>query len=190
MKHWILACVMGVMGINSAWAASEQPSVLIYISPDKYNHPLRIGLLPYYSHWVKQGEVAEKVASKALEKHFSKVGMCEAGLSSDIVVWVKPRLIYNPGVGRYYAMLKVQFHLGDGSPLATYKAVGEQDGNIGSAYVDETIDKAFGVAMENIESLFVNDATLQQAISTAKDKGFPHSPCGMVAVFGRSQKEE
>lgn len=191
MRNWILACALSLIGMNVVQAADgAQPSVAVYISQEKYDHPMRIGLLPYYSHWVSQGVVAEKAAMPVLRKHFANVEACDTGRTADVIVWVKPRLIYNPGVGKYYAMLKVQFHLGDGRPLATYKAVGEMDGNIGSAYVDETIDKAFNRGMADIETKFVNDAALQQAISAGLTKDFTRSPCGLVAMFGRSPVEE
>ncbi len=195
MKQWILACMCSLVGMNAAWAAAEpadaqQPSVAVYITKEKYEHPLRIGLLPYYSHWVSQGVVAEKAALPVLRKHFANTEVCDAGRVADIIVWIKPRLIYNPGVGKYYAMLKVQFHLGDGRSLATYKSVGEQDGDMGSIYVDETIEQAFDRAMASIETQFVNDAALQQAFSTALGKDFTRSPCGMVSIFGRSPTEE
>lgn len=190
MKNWKWVLVAGLLSTHSAWAATPQSTLRIYMSSDKLDHPVLVGLAPYFNQWVPQGEIALKVVSHSLTGHFASVGTCEDGKTSDVIAWVKPRLVYNPGVGTYYATLKVQFHLGDGRPLATFKAEGRQDGAIDSVFAEDKINQAFGMAMANIESQFVNDSTLQQAIHDAVKQDFTRSPCGVVAILGRQKSED
>lgn len=190
MKKWILACVLGFAASQAAWAGTEQASLLVYVSPNKLDHPVQIGLQPYSRHWVWQGQIAAKAATHLLGQHFAKTEMCDSGQTSDVIAWVKPRLLYNPGVERYYAMLKVEFHLGDGRSLANYKAVGEQTGNVNSAYVDETVGKAFNIAMESIATQFAGDAAVQQAIADAMSKDFTRKPCMAMGVYWNGDRAE
>jgi hypothetical protein len=184
MKRLFLAVILGVMGSTAAAAASE-PRVLIYISPEKYQHPTLVGVAPLYTHWVEHTVIAEDAAMRALTERFSDVGVCEAGKSADVIVWLKPRLVYSPVSSTYYAKLKVQFHLGDGRPLATYKAEGEQYGNIVSAFIDSEVSKAYDAAMLQIMAQLQADSAIQNSIQSAMDKGFTRAPCGVVSIVGR-----
>lgn len=190
MKNWILGCTLGLAAVNSAWAATEQTSLLMYISPEKYENGVLVGLPPMYAYSLPQGQIAVKEVEKGLSSHFSSVGFCEAGKSADVIAWIKPRLVYNPAVQTYFATLKVQFHLGDGRSLATYKAEGREYGAINSLYANDEAARAFSAAMKTIETQFVNDASLQQAINDAMTKDFTRSPCGMVSVFGRAKQSD
>jgi hypothetical protein len=189
MKYLVMALMLSVVGVASAWAEGE-PSLIVYMSPEKYNHPVLVGVAPLYTRWVYQAEIAEDAASKALATKFADVGSCEAGKSADVIAWVKPKLIYNPAVGTYYAKLKVEFHLSDGRPLATYKAEGRHDGSIDSLFVVDEVSLAFDDAMRQIMLKLQADTTLQNNIQSAKTAGFTHNPCGMVAVLSSPKSSE
>lgn len=187
MKHVILILALSLMAMSMAWAQDQpsqnEPSLIVYMSPDRYNHPVLVGVAPLYTRWVYQGEIAESAATKALATRFADVGSCEAGKSADVIAWVKPRLVYNPAVGTYYAKVKLELHLGDGRPLATYKAEGRHDGSVTSLFMVDEVGKAFDDAMRQIMVKLQADAALQNNIQSAKAAGFTHSPCGMVAVL-------
>ncbi|MCE9633581.1 MAG: hypothetical protein K8Q92_05290 [Methylophilales bacterium] len=186
MKRLFLATLVGVMTINTAWAA--EPSLLVYTSPDRYGHPTVVGVAPLYTRWVDYTVIAEDAASRALARRFSNVGACEAGKTADLIAWVNSRLVYNPASSTYYAKLKVQLHRGDGQPLATYKAEGEQFGQLTSIYQDNEVGKAFDAAMQNIMTQIQADSALQSSIQTAMAADFTRSPCGIVSIVGREPK--
>ena len=189
MKRLAMAMVLGLLTFNIAQAA-DKPSLLIYISPEKYQHPTLVGIAPLYTHWVEQAAIAEGVASRALAASFANVGVCEAGKHADIIAWVKPRLVYNPVNATYYARLKVQLHLGDGSPLATYKAEGQEYGSLTSIFADQEVGRAFDQAMKQVMTQISSDNTLQSNIQKAIISDFTRSPCGIVAIVGREPNSE
>jgi hypothetical protein len=182
MKRLILAMLLGLMGSGPVWAEAD-PSLLIYMSPDKYNHPVLVGVAPLYTTWVYQGQIAENSAFKALSTKFTDIGICDAGKSSDIIAWVKPRLIYNPAVATYYAKIKLELHLGDGRPLATYKVVGHENGSIASYFKDDEVARAFDDAMRQIMQKMEADPNLQKNIHNAMASNFTRNPCGMAQVL-------
>jgi hypothetical protein len=189
MKYFVMGLMLSLIGVGSAWAEGES-SLIVYMSPEKYDHPVLVGVAPMYTRWVYQAEIAEDAASKALATKFSDVSTCEAGKSADVIAWVKPRLFYNPAVGTYYAKLKVEFHLGDGRPLATYTAEGHHDGSIDSIYMVDEVGLAFDDAMRQIMLKLQADTGLQNNIKSAKAAGFTRSPCGMVAVLSTPKNNE
>jgi hypothetical protein len=182
MKHLFMVVVLSLIATSSAWAEGES-SLIVYMSSEKYNHPVLVGVAPLYTRWVYQAEIAEDAAIKALATKFADVSTCEAGKRADVIAWVKPRLVYNPAVGTYYAKLKVEFHLGDGRPLATYKAEGKHDGSIDSLFIVDEVSLAFDDAMRQIMLKLQADSNLQANIQSAMTAGFTRSPCGMVAVL-------
>ncbi|HEY7987224.1 MAG TPA: hypothetical protein VIE17_09955 [Methylophilaceae bacterium] len=189
MKYFVLMLMLSLMWIGSARAEGES-SLIVYMSPEKYNHPVLVGVAPLYTRWVYQAEIAEGAASKALATKFSEVSTCEAGKRADVIAWVKPRLVYNPAVGTYYAKLKVELHLGDGRTLATYKAEGQHDGRIDSLFMVDEVSLAFDDAMRQIMLKVQADTGLQNNIQSAKAAGFTRSPCSMVAVLSTPKSSD
>jgi hypothetical protein len=189
MKRLVLVMLISLMGSGSVWAEGD-PSLLIYMSPDKYNRPVLVGVAPLYTSWVYQGQIAENAAFKALSTKFKDVGICDAGKAADIIAWVKPRLIYNPAVTTYYAKLKVEFHLGDGRPLATYKAIGHENGSIASIYRDDEVARAFDDAMQQIMQKMEADPELQKNIQNAMASDFTRNPCGMAQVLSGPRNKD
>jgi len=189
IKQIVMALALSLFAISSAWAEGE-PSLIVYMSPEKYNHPVLVGVAPLYTRWVYQAEIAEEAATKALATKFADVSTCDAGKRSDIIAWVKPRMVYNPAVGTYYAKLKVELHLGDGRPLATYKAEGQHDGSINSIFVVDEVSLAFDDAMRQIMLKLQADSNLQTKIQSAMAAGFTRSPCSMAAVLSSPRNND
>ena len=183
-----MALMLSLAGSGVVWA--EQPSMLIYMSPERYNHPTVVGVAPMYTRWVYQAEAAENAAFKAMSAKFKDVGVCDGGKSADVVAWVKPRLVYNPAVGTYFAILKLELHLGDGRTLATYKATGQHNGSITSIYMDDEVNRAYDDAMRQIMAQMQADTALQNNIQSAITTNFTRSPCGMVSVLSAPKAQD
>jgi hypothetical protein len=189
MKRLVMVLMLILADIGSAYAEQE-PSMLIYMSPDKYNHPVLVGVAPLYTHWVYQAEIAENAAFNALSARYTDIGICDGTRSADIVAWVKPKLVYNPAVQTYYAKLKLELHLGDGSPIGTYKAVGHEDGSITSVYTDDEVARAYDDAMRQIMDKMQADSALQNRIHNALAANFKRNPCGMNSVLTNPKNKE
>ncbi len=162
--------------------ADEPPTLLIYQSPQEYTHEVRIGMMPYFSSWVLKGPSADAAAAAAFAPHFSEVGRCDGASGADVLVWLRPRISYNPVASTYYAQVTAQFHLGSGKYLATLKTTGEQSGSIQTLYADDLVRKAFDTAMQDIARQYAADAGMQQAIADARAQDMTKAPCAIIGV--------
>jgi len=180
MKSWMLSVVLTMASLSAA--ADDKPSLLIYQSPQEYTHEVRMGMMPYFSRWVLKGPAADAAALAALAPHFSEIGRCDGGSGADVLMWLRPRISYNPVSATYYAQVSAQVHLGSGQYLKTLKANAEQPGPIQSVYADALVRKAFDGAMQQIASQFAADAALQADIAQARAKDMTKAPCAIIGV--------
>jgi hypothetical protein len=111
------------------------------------------------------------------------VGLCQGSDVSDVVVWLIPQLTYNPLIGRYYAQVKAQFHLGNAKYLATLKATRHYDGFIGSSYSTNQAQLAFEAAMQDIMQQYAADAQLQETVRSTVSSGVVGAPCALVGMI-------
>lgn len=177
--------VAAVLGIPAAGLAlaDDRPDALIYISPHEFSYEVRLGAPPYFSRWILKGPAVEAAAREALAPHFSAVALCDGVSGADALVWVKPNVTYNPGIKRYYAQIKAQFHLGSGRQYAVYKATGEVDGAIGSVYADQSVQQAFNLAMRDIMQQYLADAAAQQTLAAARAQHQTKVPCALIGAI-------
>jgi hypothetical protein len=162
---------------------SRSPSLLVYINPGEYIYETHIGVPPYYSVWIMKGPILEMAAMKAIKPYFDHVGLCHGSDVSDVIVWLTPQLTYNPLVGRYYAQVRAQFHLGNAKHLATLKTTKHYDGFIGSSYSTNQVQLAFEDAMQDIMQQYAADARLQEAVHSAVLSGVVGAPCALVGMI-------
>jgi hypothetical protein len=184
MKYWMV-CATALLGLLSSGlaVAENKPEALIYISPHEYSHEVRLGVPPYFSKWMLKGPAVEAAAREALAPHFSSVALCDGVSGADVLVWVKPNVTYNPGIKRYYAQIKAQFHLGSGKQFGVYKATGEVEGAIGSVYADQAVKQAFTLAMQDIVRQYLADSAAQQALATALGQSQTKVPCALIGAI-------
>src|SRR3989338_9208439 len=139
MKRMIIVFLLFLAYTAMARAQEPAPSLLLYISSDEYNHEERLGVLPNYIVWARKGPALEQAARSALQPHFSDIDMCEGSNGADVVVWLQPRLSFNPPIATYYAQVIARFFRADGKPIGTLKATGEQTGAIGSRLTESQV---------------------------------------------------
>lgn len=180
MRSWLLAVLLCLAGTAMA---EERAKLLIYISPHEYEHPVQLGIMPYFNTWIERGPLVQEASREALAPHFASVGVCDGSNAGDVIAWVKPQLTYNPSSRFYYAKVKVQFHLGDGRHLGTLKAEGQRNGFIDSAFINSDVRKAYDAAMQDIARQYAADAALQQAVHDGLAKDFTRAPCSIVGIY-------
>lgn len=178
MKFWLALMMLCLAG---AARAEDRPSLLLYISQD-YSQDVQIGLYPYWAVWVDRVDSAKSSIRKGLAPYFKSIDECEGTNVGDLIARVKPQLAFNPGVGIYYAQIRIEFNLGDGRHLRTFKAVGQHFGSMGSAFVQDDVNKAFDAAMQNIVEQYVADTKLQESIRADMASDFNRAPCAMVGL--------
>lgn len=181
MKRRIIAGLLLLVAMNAG--ADDLPTLLVYQNPQEYSHEVRVGMMPYFSRWVLKGPAVDAAALAAFAPHFSEVGRCDGASGADVLVWLRPRIHYNPVASRYYAQVTAQFHLGNGKYLTTLKTTGEQPGPVQTVYADELVRKAFDTAMQDIARQYAADAAIQQAIADARAQDITRAPCAIIGAI-------
>jgi len=179
MNYW-MACWIGIGLLFGMPARAEEtkPSLVIYIAPQEYSHDVRLGIIPVYIIWARNGPPLEKAARASLQPYFSDIGLCQGSNSADAVVWLKPELRFSGLYASYSADVTAQFYTGDGKPIGTLKATGVQQSTIGTLMIKEHVQMAYDKAMREIAAKFAADTRLQQAIPVSG----PRSPCAMAPL--------
>ena len=102
-KIWTVVWLLVLSFAASAHEIEAKPTtVAIYIQAQDYNHQLR---LHHYStgYWYSQGPMLEDAAIQVLGQDFKDVAMCDENpASAKVLVWLRPRMFYNPQVQTFY----------------------------------------------------------------------------------------
>lgn len=166
--------------LSSLSAAHEivPTSIAVYIQGQEYNHQI---MLRNYSqdYWYSQGPMIEIAAHDVLGADFSGVDMCDnQPADAKVVVWLRPRMFYNPQMQTFYGKVIAVTYTADGKPLANY--VGEATKR---AFFDVktelTLSDVYHAAMQAVSVKMKADEKFQVAL---KAPSFS-SPCATVSVL-------
>lgn len=186
MKNWLFAVLLTGMSL----AQAGEVKTLVYIHPDKLERSTQIGLLPYYIHDAWPGKLALNAALSELATTYPGVAQCDGASTGELIVWVTPRIKYNPLAGKVYAETEASFHLGDGRLLWRGSAWGEHPVMIRSIFMDDALAQAFNQAMHTVVSGFAGDAGAQQRLNEWLSKEGTPIQCGLVSVLGHEKVSE
>lgn len=181
-----LFVVIGFLLSFSVWAGgaainSAKPEVLLYIQPVEYTNPIRLWH-PYSDYWFYQGPLVEKVAVEKLGQAYGKVEVCDANQSGKMLVWLQPKMFYNPQVQQFYSKVTAEVYTGIGSHVATYVGEANVRGLIGAS-AEGRIVQSYALAIDHIVSKMKADSTLQTRISVNVDNQADTTPCSMVTLL-------
>lgn len=176
-------CILGACLLTASMAAGAAPaaSALVYIDQREYDHPIKLWHF-YYDYWYKQGPAVEPIALADLKPLFSDIGMCEGQKTADVVVLVKPRMIYNPHFTTFYATLHTQVYSGSGRLLGQYKGEGEHRGFLDVAPAQQ-VRKAYNLAMQDAVKQMQADSQLQEVLAKGKPDNQADISCGTIPLL-------
>jgi hypothetical protein len=153
-------------------------NIAVYIQAQEYNHQI---MLRNYSqnYWYSQGPMLETAAHDVLGADFSGVDMCDAQpAGAKVVLWLRPRMFYNPQMQTFYGKVIAVTYTADGKPLANY--VGEATKR---AFFDVktelTLSDVYHAAMQAVSAKMKADEKLQAALNAPSFS----SPCATVSVL-------
>ncbi len=187
LKMLKLLALLAVGYSVNAYAAepvdnNASSKLLMYIQPVDYTNPIMLWR-PYQNYWFYQGPVVEKVAMTAFSAAYGDVGMCEANLTGKTLVWLQPKLFYNPQVQMFYAEVKASAYKGIGEHVATYVGKAQVHGFMGIK-TDSWIEKSYKLAIDDAVAKMQADKALQAYVSGPTQVSAPsNTPCGMVTLF-------
>ena len=153
-------------------------NIAVYIQAQEYNHQI---MLRNYSqdYWYRQGPMLETAVHDVLGADFTGVDMCDAQpADAKVLVWLRPRMFYNPQMQTFYGKVIAVTYTADGKPLANY--VGEATKR---AFFDVktelTLSDVYHASMQAVSAKMKADGKFQAALNAPSFS----SPCATVSVL-------
>jgi hypothetical protein len=184
ISKWFV--ILGLMLSCNAWADgtasnSVKPDVLLYIQPVEYSNPIKLWH-PYYDYWFYQGPLVEDVAAAKLGQAYGKLEVCDANQSGRMLVWLQPKMFYNPQVRQFYGKVTAEVYTGIGKHVGTYVGESSVHGMLG-ALAEDSIKQSYALAVDHVISKMKADGTLQTQMSADAVNPTETTPCSMVTLL-------
>lgn len=168
---------------ESADGNNADANMLLYIQPIEYTNSINV--MNYYSkaYWFEQGPVVEPLALKQFNAAFSPVTMCEVGRSAKMIVWLQPRMFYNPQLQMFHGQITANVYTGKGELKSSYVGKSKVHGFV-DIKPEKWIDKSYELAISKVVNKIKADKALQGLMNkndqSAKMDGVS---CGVVTSF-------
>ncbi len=174
-----LSAVFFIIFNSLAIAHEISPTnIAVYIQGQEYNHQI---MLRNYSqdYWYSQGPLLETAANDVLGADFSGVDMCDVQpAAAKVVVWLRPRMFYNPQMQTFYGKVIAVTYTADGKPLANYEGEATKRAFF-DVKTELTLSDVYHAAMQVVSVKMKADNKFQAAL---KAPSFS-SPCATVSVL-------
>lgn len=183
IAHALCAACMLFAATMSAQAAEESTpaGMLVYISPQDYEHSIKLWHY-FYDYWYEQGPVIEPIAMQALSAEYGDVKMCQGNEIGKSLVWIKPRMYYNPQLEVFYGEVSADIFSANGKALGSYTGESRKHGFL-DVYPERQVEAAYKLAMENLMVKIKADPALQEGIKQGVSANEKESPCSMVELL-------
>lgn len=166
-------------------AQSAPANMLIYISPQEYTHSVK--LWQYFDdYWFEQGPAVEPLAKSMLAEEYGEVAMCQANSEGKSLVWLKPRMYYNPQMKMYYGEIKASTFTSNGEPLANYIGESKKHGFL-DVYPQQQIETVYKMAMQNLIGKMREDQNLKTVAAEGVNNTDAANACATVAALPASK---
>lgn len=154
--------------------------IAVHIQAQDYIHQIRLWQ-NFKDYWYAQGPLLEKEAIRELKQSFgeSNALMCDARpTESNVLVWLRPRMFYNPQLQRYYGKVIASVYTGDGKSVATYVGEAQKQGLL-DVYPDRALALVYQSSMQVLIKKMKADTQFQNAMN---NKVFLN-PCAIVNLL-------
>lgn len=169
-------------------AATPEPNssdVLMYIEPVEYSNPIRVSSR-YREYWYHQGPVVEPMALEKISQAYGKTSICDATQSGKMLVWVKPKMFYNPKMQNFYGDATIHVYTGLGKHVGTYKGESTVRGFI-DVKPQRWIDQSYALTIDDAIIKMQADVELQRVVDSATRANAESTPCSMVSLIPTSK---
>lgn len=168
---------------ENAGGSSDVANMLLYIQPVEYTNSINV--MNHFSkiYWFEQGPVVEPLALKQFNAAFSPVTMCEVGRSAKMIVWLQPRMFYNPQLQMFHGQITANVYTGKGELKSSYVGKSKVHGFI-DIKPEIWIEKSYEQAMSKVVNKIKADKDLQQLMSkNDQTTTLDGVSCGIVTSF-------
>ena len=166
---------------ESATEANPSAKMLMYIQPIEYSNPIYLWH-PYDGHWVYQGPLLEAQAMAKFSQVYGDVGLCEGNQSGKTLVWLQPRIFYNPQVEIFYGKVTASVYTGMGTFVASYVGESSLHGYL-NLKTDDSVERTYALAIDTVLEKMLADTALQGMMATARSASADATPCSMVTLL-------
>lgn len=164
-------------------AQEKQANVVVHIDAVEYSNPIRLWH-PYYDYWYFQGPMFEEIATEKLNQAYSDVTMCEAAQSGKVLLWLKPKMFFNPQVQMFYGKVTANAYTGIGEHFATYEAESGVWGQLDNQKTATRIKQSYAQAVDGLIEKVKADVNFQGKIeATPRDGKATNTPCSMITLL-------
>jgi len=173
--------VAALIAVSSMTAQAAPANMLIYISPQEYTHSVK--LWQYFSdYWFQQGPTVEPIAKSMLADEYGDVAMCQVGSQGKSVVWLKPRMYYNPQMRVFYGEIKASTFTSNGEPVANYIGESKKNGFL-DVYPQKQIEQVYQMAMQDLMQKMRVDQQLKSLTTEGMSNANAGSICATIAAL-------
>ncbi|MEK9939576.1 MAG: hypothetical protein VW548_01180 [Methylotenera sp.] len=183
MKNLLNVLVMCLMlSAGAVMAQEKEANIVVHIESGEYSNPIRLWH-PYIDYWYFQGPMFEEVAISKLNQAYSETTMCEAAQYGKVLLWLKPKMFYNPQVQMFYGKVTANAYTGIGEHFATYEAESSVWG-IFNQQTETRIRQSYAQAVDGLIEKLKADSNFQSKldIGAASTKG-ASTPCSMITLL-------
>lgn len=153
-------------------------NMLIYIHPQEYKHPVKLWHF-YYDYWFTQGPVVEPLARSMLAEGFGEIGMCGAVNEARSLVWIQPRMYYNPHMMTFYGEIRASVYTSNGEPAATYLGEAKKLGFL-DVVPRNQVEEVYRMSMQNLIDNMQQDVNLQKLVSEGEINRDAGGACAII----------
>jgi hypothetical protein len=173
---WLCFATLGLSPFAMAGGGS---GTLLYIQPFEYSNPIALWNFSY-RYWFEQGPIVEKLALEKFSQKFGEVSMCESNQAGKMLVWLQPKMFYNPQLQLFYGKIVANVYTGMGKQLASYKGEAHAPGRL-DIYPEQAIEKSYALALDRLIANMQTDTQLAgiQHNGAAGES----TPCSMVTLL-------
>jgi hypothetical protein len=162
-------CFCFLLAANVAQAKDDtglNPKIVVHIQAQEYSHPIRL-LHVYKDYWFSQGPMLEKAAAQVLNQEFGQGNalMCDANPNtSNVLIWLRPRMFYNPQMQTYYGKVVASVYSADGKLIANYSAEANKRGHLDN-HPDKVLDSVYQSLMKSVVIKMKAETKFQEALN-------------------------
>lgn len=163
-------------------SGTSAPKMLMYIQPIEYTHPIMLWH-PYRGYWFSPGPIVEAEAMARLTQAYGDVSLCEGNQSGRTLVWLQPRMFYNPQVQLFYGKVTANVYTGMGKFVSSYEGEAKLHGFL-DIKADDWIAQTFALAIDGMVAKMQADTALQSLLNDAGAVSAGDiTPCSMVTLL-------
>jgi hypothetical protein len=183
LKVFVLLALFTTASVRAESVNESSPStkMLMYIQPIEYTNPIYLWH-PYDGHWVYQGPLLEGQAMAKFTQVYGDVGLCEGNQSGKTLVWLQPRIFYNPQVQIFYGKVTASVYTGMGAFVASYVGESSLHGYL-NLKTDDSVERTYALAIDTVLEKMLADTALQGMMATARSASADATPCSMVTLL-------